>query len=320
MSKPVTTLKQKFGLLIFGVLLALVCGEFLARFVLAQAPKPPQIKPPGIQRFNYLPDGRHVYKPDLSWQQDFYSGDKVDLSITYQTNQIGMRGQMADLELPHVLCLGDSFTFGQGCDDSDTYPQQLEQYLNQAGFPVSVLNAGVQGYGLKQSVDLYLAYNPQVVPKVVVLTFFLNDLLPNESQAQQSWSGLIEWLSSWQRSKNYRADIRNSLADLDTLKGELNRAKEHAKANDSELVLLMYPMLEALPTYPFLKEHHAVVATAEDLGIEVVDPLKQLQVYAPERLWVHQSDHHPNGLAHHVVVDVLGDSVKHFLVRESQAP
>jgi hypothetical protein len=46
-----------------------------------------------------------------------------------------------------ILAVGDSFTFGQGVGDEDTWPAQLQALIGRR-----VINAGVFGYGLDQSV------------------------------------------------------------------------------------------------------------------------------------------------------------------------
>lgn len=44
-----------------------------------------------------------------------------------------------------ILCLGDSFTFGNGAPDGLDYPSQLQEILTDNGFDVCVINRGIVG-------------------------------------------------------------------------------------------------------------------------------------------------------------------------------
>ena len=117
-----------------------------------------------------------------------------------EINDLGFRGQLPDPELDgdgglRVVCLGDSFTFGWGVEDADTYPVQLEAALEEllaarvAGdtadsgprrSPVGaeVLNVGLPGYNTWQEHRLYEKLVRPMAPDVVVLGWYLNDLDP----------------------------------------------------------------------------------------------------------------------------------------------
>ncbi|HTH17883.1 MAG TPA: arylesterase [Magnetospirillum sp.] len=64
-----------------------------------------------------------------------------------------------------ILALGDSLTAGYGVAAGDAFPVQLERVLRQAGYDVTVLNAGVSGdttAGGKARLDWALADKPNV--------------------------------------------------------------------------------------------------------------------------------------------------------------
>ena len=44
-----------------------------------------------------------------------------------------------------VLCLGDSFTFGNGAPEGFDYPAQLGRLIAEAGFDCRVVNRGIVG-------------------------------------------------------------------------------------------------------------------------------------------------------------------------------
>lgn len=74
---------------------------------------------------------------------------------------------------PAILAVGDSFTFGDEVDDDATFPSRLEARLGRR-----VVNAGVFGYGLDQSVlrgERYLDEAPR--PAAVVLQAVRDDVV-----------------------------------------------------------------------------------------------------------------------------------------------
>lgn len=103
------------------------------------------------------------YRPDarLGWalRPDWTARDEApDYRVTVRTNALGLRGPEA---APHpspgvtrVLVLGDSFAFGYGVEDEESFPRRLEARWRAEGRAVEVLNAAVPGY----SADHHLVY------------------------------------------------------------------------------------------------------------------------------------------------------------------
>lgn len=96
------------------------------------------------------------------------------------TNSEGFR----DSEFPktkaassfRIICLGDSWTFGQGAGPEDTYPRRLKGLLARQ-FPnanVEVFNLGVLGYSSYHGRRL-LSRAMELSPDVVVLAFAMNE-------------------------------------------------------------------------------------------------------------------------------------------------
>lgn len=77
-----------------------------------------------------------------------------------------------------VLCVGDSFTYGVGVDDAQTFPAQLQTLLAKRlpESDVEVVNAGVPFYDLFDELGYYREKGARLAPDVVVLQFYINDL------------------------------------------------------------------------------------------------------------------------------------------------
>ena len=80
-----------------------------------------------------------------------------------------------------ILVLGDSVTFGHGGIAENAYPRLLEKLLREWRSDVDwqVWNAGVPGYNTSQELAHLLELGPLARPDLVVVGFFLNDLVDN---------------------------------------------------------------------------------------------------------------------------------------------
>lgn len=81
-----------------------------------------------------------------------------------------------------ILAAGDSFTFGSEVSDHESWPSHLERILKRP-----VLNAGVGGYGLDQTVlraELVLEQHPEIA--ALVVSFIPDDILRCQQSVRYS--------------------------------------------------------------------------------------------------------------------------------------
>jgi hypothetical protein len=145
----------------------------------------PQGGEPKIHRFD--PEVGYQLEPDIDLVHVWDGHDSV---TRIQTNHLGLRG--ADLPLEkapgeyRILMLGDSYTFGYGVADQDTFAQVLERRLREAdvaGGRLRVINAGVIGYSTAQAMLQYELYGRRLDPDLVILNVFVgNDVQENLCQ------------------------------------------------------------------------------------------------------------------------------------------
>lgn len=79
--------------------------------------------------------------------------------------------------LPRLLCLGDSLTAGYGLPRDQGLVPQLSQYLQAAGQPARLINAGISGdttYGGRVRIGLSIRRN---APDAVIVELGGNDML-----------------------------------------------------------------------------------------------------------------------------------------------
>jgi hypothetical protein len=139
------------------------------------------------------------YRPGVVFKVAYASNPRgyfdSENSVRMSVNSLGLRGEEVGAEKPpgmyRILGLGDSFAFGEGVKDDDTFLHRLQLRLNatphQANNPTiqqsnnppatryEVLNAGVQGYNTRDEV-VYLEHRWLALkPDLVLIVFYIND-------------------------------------------------------------------------------------------------------------------------------------------------
>lgn len=89
-------------------------------------------------------------------------------------------------------------------------------------------------------------------------------------------------------------------------------------------VFVMYPLMEGFESnYPLQTIHDQVKAMAEEAGLPVLDLTSAFAGQKTSELWVHPTDHHPNGKANAIVaraiIEWLRKDVPWFLNPDDQA-
>lgn len=130
-------------------------------------------------RFNpYRGDGVLGYTLRPSWQAVH---EHDDYRVTVHTNELGLRGGPAVAEkaagVYRVLVLGDSFAFGFGVEDDETFSALLQEELPvPAGFErVEVLNAGVAGWSTDHQWLFLATRGFALEPDLILLAMTEND-------------------------------------------------------------------------------------------------------------------------------------------------
>ncbi|MEE8452220.1 MAG: hypothetical protein V3R99_09905 [Thermoguttaceae bacterium] len=112
-----------------------------------------------------------------------YRSTRIDGNPVNTTDEFGFRngfGWTAEGDGPIVLFVGDSFVFAAEVNDDETPTSEVAKLLQDGGFSVRVLNAGVRGYGTLQAKRMMvecLERFPEI--EVVVYTHCGNDLEEN---------------------------------------------------------------------------------------------------------------------------------------------
>jgi len=131
-----------------------------------------------VSRGLYEPDPPRRYRLQPGFQGRV--GNQAEYDTTVSINPLGMRGADPGPKAPgtvRILALGDSFTFGVGAREDQTYPARLQEALRARGIPAQVLNAGAPGFGIPDEAAWFRRYGRDLRPDLVLVAAFLaNDL------------------------------------------------------------------------------------------------------------------------------------------------
>ncbi len=233
--------------------------------------------------------------------------------VGYRFNSLGFRGP--DYAIPasegtfRILALGDSFTFGPGVHEQDTFTARLESRLNAAAdvrgqtIRYEVVNAGVSGYSTKEERLSYELFSSAYKPQVVLLTMVYNDDLgfadevrlgysetPAASPVSNLWARLNE-LRRPERTYDYSSCVR-----------ELLRLDESCRRNGAKLAVVIFRQNS---WQPWLRLVDAVNEAVRGTGIPVLDLGPTFLRSGAEELTVHPLDPHPNEVAHRLAAEEM---------------
>ena len=287
------------------------------------------------------------FVPDVDFRFIYYDRtaagadeEWVTSIVTGRINRYGLRGPEIEPDKPdgvfRVLVLGDSFTFGAGVADDESFPAQLQPLLaGSCATPrrFEVINAGVSGYNTADEVvNLERRWLPELEPDLVLLTFYVNDAYDDTRMAAamrggalsgsgSAWfwrSRFLGWLASritaWKTARDTEALYRAQFSDDPELAGHnwqasraaLGRAAAVTRERGVPLAIVIFPDLHGLDdVYPFEFVHREVTSAADESAVPVLDLLETFRGRDPRSLWVHPTDHHPNAEAHARAAEAL---------------
>jgi lysophospholipase L1-like esterase len=161
-------------------------------------------QPHPVRRFTLMPDQRaNTYGAPVSIDQ-------------YGFRLNGSESRSLESRAPRVLALGDSFTFGLGVHDEETWPAQLETRLNHdLGTKVEVVNAGTISYGTFQEMNLLRTAGLQASPLVVVHGLYWNDFM-NAAPPDEDAAAVLtaDGYFVWDRLEGDDGSIRRRVASF----------------------------------------------------------------------------------------------------------
>ena len=332
------------GLLLFcSVVFALVLGEVGVRLYLELRPPGVAVPSDALQQNPLLllePRSRYGYRLQPNTSRANTIPGPAGRTWRYRINADGVRGEA--LPPPHptrkrILFLGDSYTFGWGVDDHETYPEQTEALLHQHldSLNVEALNLGVPGFNTLQEYELLTAQAEAYRPDLIVVGYVMNDASGIDLHAMfrgkpvYLWTALHYVLTHRLFALPRRHDESPAGPKLD-YRNHFRPASPHAKQSRAALEGIAafcrrrhIPLVVAIlpdftepfdASYPFIDIHNQVKTWCDELGIPVTDLLIPFAGTNHKAYWV-EGDGHPNAAAHQIIAAHLAPLLQQHVQR-----
>jgi lysophospholipase L1-like esterase len=245
-----------------------------------------------------------------------------------------------------IVALGDSFTWGDKIATSDsTWPALLERWLaERLDQTVEVINLGRNGFTTANEAEMLRRVGWQFAPDVVLLQFFINDVLPSEPNFKSENSRyifpsrrlipsalrrralgssvLVEVLegqySSWRNrapGNPWLAQYEDGVPGWEQFKAALHEVGEAAASRGVPAYFVVYPWFErgvwTPESYMHRQIHERAIAVAEAAGFRIVDltPVFLDGKTDGREFWATPYDSHPSAATNLLAARVLGDAL-----------
>jgi len=261
-----------------------------------------------------------------------------------RTNREGMRGAELAPEDPalfRLACLGDSFTFGFGVPEEETYPAVLQRILAASPAPpgrrYEVLNLGVVGYNTRDEAVVLERKALPLHPSLVVVGYVLNDpeIDPRPS-LHKYFDPPVWWRHShvlrllhlgWNWVDVWRFGGGDYIRYLhapgrekwNSVVQALAKMRADAAPGHPRRILMIFPLVprQGWAGYPYRGIHLQVAKAAAAEGFEVIDLLPVFSRYPPRDLRLSPQADHPSRLGHALAAQALAEVI---LAGESPKP
>ena len=174
---------QNAALVLVASLLPLLVGELAVRTYKGELLSLENVRVPPVEDSR---PPRAEYDPNLGYlpKRGIWTGP---FTATIDENGLRRNGAAPVDAAAQVLAVGDSYTFGDDVNDAETWPAHLEMLLMRP-----VLNGGVFGYGVDQTVLRAEALLRVYEPETLILSMIADDLKRAELSYREGWKPYFE--------------------------------------------------------------------------------------------------------------------------------
>jgi len=264
--------------------------------------------------------------------------------VKYEHSSKGIRDRdypdQPPVGVQRIACIGDSFVFGEGVPVEKTIARQMESLL---GKKYEIINGGQVGANTLDELQILAAVVKEANCHRAIFVFIPNDIPihPGLAQRQKYINDLVQirdqYLDDYQKTSWHGGYLKS--IGLMTAPFEMEKIKRETiqwyldsydprfnqenlrvfqetirtipQIPDCRSVFVIYPLMEGFESaYPLQTIHEKVKAMAEEAGLPVLDLTPAFAGRKTSDLWVHPTDHHPNGKANAIAAQAIFEWLK----------
>lgn len=184
------------------------------------------------QIFEIHPRGMYISDPHTGYSLNpGFTGyiERDEFRQPLRVNKHGMRGRVFSDKSDNkyrILILGDSYAFGFGVTENETFASILEECSPASHGKTEVINGAVPGYGTIDELNFLKTHGKDINPDLVILQFLpVNDFMENRSPAVK-WAEINQGMLTMKEG-SYEEDTTTAFMSrtLGWLKQNLHSAK-----------------------------------------------------------------------------------------------
>lgn len=241
-----------------------------------------------------------------------------------------------DKEIPGILIIGDSFTWGRGVKYEDIYTTKLFRFFQKNKYQLYIKNCGKNGVEIEDIAKIYSKETSQKKYSVVIYGFVPKDfgrtidtvLGSDFIDNNNGGAEILNQIRDKSRIlhlfmfciEKYMLNRRTINAFLDAFKDDKAQKKfdlisdinKKTKLNGGKFVIIIFPLLYDFDDYRFVEIHKKMASFCAKEKIPLLDLFYPYSMYRDKDLWVNPTDQHPNEIAHKIAAERLFD----FLVAQ----
>jgi hypothetical protein len=240
------------------------------------------------------------------------------MNVEINTDKWGFRESKieSDINLPKIILLGDSMTFGFG--SKITFSDILqEKFIKKYKF----LNTAVGNTNTIMQVSYFFSEMQKFDKKIIILNFYINDL-ENINLGKKNFLNSNFYIYNFinfrinltnSKKKNYIEYYKNTFLDEEVKKKTFDKIlelKKYSEKNNIIFIVNIIPDLREIMNYPFDKEENIIKNFLSKNNIFFIEHINNFRGYNPKDLWVSNTDPHPNEKAHRILSLNLGEYIE----------
>ena len=240
------------------------------------------------------------------------------MGVTINTDEKGFRKNRINVDdnLPKIILLGDSMTFGFGSKITFSDHIQEEFYKD-----FKVNNTGVGNTNTIMQVSYFFSEMQKFDKKIIILNFYINDL-ENINLGKKNFLNSNFYIYNFinfrlnltnSKKKNYIEYYKNTFLNEEVKKKTFDKfleLKKYSEKNNIIFIVNIIPDLREIMNYPFEKEENIIKNFLSKNNIFFIEHINNFRGYNPKDLWVSNTDPHPNEKAHQILSLNLGEYIE----------
>jgi hypothetical protein len=185
------------------------------------------------QIFDIHPKGLYRFDKDVGYVLNpGFEGiiQREEFKTKIHINKNGLIGKSYEEKtdsIYRILVLGDSFAFGFGVEENETFSIKLEKLLNAGSRQrYEVINAGVPGYGTVDQLNFLKSRGKDIKPDLVIMQFLSDNDFSENTWPANTWADVKDGWLTVKNDKNHSSNIIPSWREVESFfKNNFHSAK-----------------------------------------------------------------------------------------------